>query len=66
MSYTQDQITAIKNAIALGALEVRYADGRTVKYRSLDEMRSILAEMENALGVRPRRNNFTVATYRRG
>lgn len=45
MAYTQGQIDDLRAAIAEGVLEVRSGD-RTVKYRSLDEMRSILREME--------------------
>jgi len=45
MSYTAAQITALEKAIATGALQVRYGD-RSVTYRSLDEMRSLLAEMK--------------------
>ena len=42
MAWTQSDIDALKEAIATGASEVRYADGRTVKYRSLAEMKDIL------------------------
>lgn len=66
MGYSQQQIEALKKAIALGALEVRYADGRTVKYRSLAEMKAILSDMESELGLKPRRNNFSLAAHRRG
>lgn len=48
MAYTQDDIDALKAAIATGAIEVTFGSGpdsRTVKYRTLDQMRSILAEM---------------------
>jgi len=48
MTYTQDDIAALKAAIATGASEVTFGSGpdrRTVIYRSLAEMRSTLAEM---------------------
>lgn len=48
MAYTQDDIDALKAAIASGALQVTFGSGpdaRTVKYRSLAEMRSILADI---------------------
>lgn len=48
MAYTQDDIDALKAAIATGAMRVRFGSGpdsREVTYRSLDQMRSILAEM---------------------
>lgn len=48
MAYTQDDIDALKAAIATGAQKVTFGSGpdsRTVEYRSLDAMRSILADM---------------------
>jgi len=45
MAYTQAQITALEEAIAAGVLRVSY-DGKSVEYRSLKEMRAILAEMK--------------------
>jgi hypothetical protein len=38
MSFTTDDLTAITSAIASGALSVRYADGRSVTYHSIDAM----------------------------
>ena len=38
MAFTQSDLDAIKAAIASGAMEVGYADGSRVKYRSFDEM----------------------------
>lgn len=49
MAYTTEQLTALEQAIAAGALTVRHSD-RTITYRSLDEMRSILADMKQSLG----------------
>ena len=45
MAYSQTDVDALKAAIATGALEVKYADGRQVRYRSLSEMRQILSTM---------------------
>ncbi|WP_022722953.1 phage head-tail joining protein [Rhodopseudomonas sp. B29] len=48
MAYTQDDIDALKAAIAAGALKTKFGSGpdaREVTYRSLAEMRSILADM---------------------
>ncbi len=48
MAYTQTHIDALKEAIATGALEVEFGTGterRRIKYRSLAEMRSTLADM---------------------
>lgn len=38
MSFTTDDLTAITSAIASGAMSVRYADGRSVTYQSIDAM----------------------------
>lgn len=46
MAFTQSDIDALKSALRSGLLEVRYADGRTVKYRSLSEMRELLGMMQ--------------------
>lgn len=65
-AYTTAQYDALKAAIATGALEVRYADGRTVKYRSLQEMQQILDSISAELGIVPKKTNFSLAGYRRG
>lgn len=60
MAYTQDDIDTLKSAIATGAQKVTFGSGpdsRTVEYRSLDQMRSLLAEMVaevSGVGVAPR------------
>jgi len=46
LSFTSDQIAALKVAIATGALTVRNANGEAVTYRSLSEMKQVLAMME--------------------
>lgn len=45
MAYTQPQLTAIRNAYALGALTVEYA-GQRITYRSRAEMKQIIDEMD--------------------
>jgi hypothetical protein len=50
MAWTESDLESVNRAIRLGAVSVRYAD-RTVTYRSLDELRSIKREIEQALGV---------------
>lgn len=37
-SWTQADLTAINNAIALGARTVAFADGKRVTYHSIDDM----------------------------
>lgn len=49
MSWTADDIATLKAAIATGARKVTFGagpDARTVEYRSLAEMESILAKVE--------------------
>ncbi|TBW33364.1 hypothetical protein EYW49_20610 [Siculibacillus lacustris] len=41
MAWTQADLDALDAALALGAREVRYADGRMVVYRSVREMMGI-------------------------
>lgn len=48
MAYSQTDIDTLKAAIATGALEVAFGAGpdrRLVKYRNLNEMKDILADM---------------------
>jgi hypothetical protein len=63
--WTQAHYDALKEAIALGALRVEYADKR-IEYRSLDDMQRLLEEMATDLGLnaevknrRRRIGNFT-------
>lgn len=54
MAFTQTQLDALETALALGALEVEYDDpgGRKrVRYRTLDQMRSLRREMRRELGL---------------
>lgn len=46
MAFTQSDIDALEEAIGTGARRVRYSDGSEVEYRTLAEMRSILADMK--------------------
>jgi hypothetical protein len=64
MAWTQLQIDALKAAISTGVLTVKHGETLTT-YRSLDEMKQLLAMMETdvATGGRVRR---VVATYRGG
>jgi hypothetical protein len=72
MAFTQGEINELKKAIATGALTVKYTgDGGTkeVTYRSLLEMRTILAMMEEE--VNPSTDpcapgNFVFPSFSRG
>ncbi len=59
MAYTQAEIDELKRAMATGALSATFAD-RTVTYRSLEEMRSQLAEMEREVNA----SSGTTTNYR--
>lgn len=47
--WTEAQLTALREALATGATRVSFED-RTVEYRSLAEIRSLIAEAEGDLG----------------
>lgn len=47
--FTQAQLDALEEAIAEGALSVRYRD-RTIEYRSLEEMLRIRDKIKKELG----------------
>jgi hypothetical protein len=47
---TQADLDAITAAIARGESEVRFADGRTVKYRSIEELRQAFGFLQGQMG----------------
>ena len=51
MTWTTDDLTAISSAIASGALSVRYADGRSVTYHSIDAMLRVRNLIRAELGL---------------
>jgi hypothetical protein len=63
MAFTQAQITALEQAIATGATRVRYAD-RDVTYRSLAEMRDLLAEMKEQVNGTTRTRQIRVTSVK--
>lgn len=50
MAFSQAQLDAIEEAIAAGSTSVSY-EGKSVAYRSLDDMLRIRAIIRNALGL---------------
>jgi hypothetical protein len=46
--FTEAEYTALKKAIASGALVVRYED-KQVEYRSIEQMERVLSKMEREL-----------------
>lgn len=65
MAYTIEQYQALKDAIAQGALKVKYGD-KEVEYRSLADMLSIKKQMENELFPSKRNNGRTFASVTKG
>lgn len=65
MSSLANDITKLKQAIRSGATKVTYKD-RSVEYRSLSEMRSVLADMEVEAGTRTSGRRRTNPTYDNG
>lgn len=62
-SWTTSEYKALKAAVASGTLRVSYSD-RSVQYHSLDQMRSLLSDMERSLGISSEKR-YTVLTYSR-
>lgn len=66
MAFTVAQLTAIEEAIGSGALEVTY-EGKTVKYRSADELRKLYelvrADLVRQGLITDTRNRVSVASF---
>lgn len=66
MAFTVAQLTAIEEAIGSGALEVTY-EGKTVKYRSADELRKLYelvrADLVRQGLITDTRNRVSVAAF---
>ncbi len=65
MAWTTRERDALKEAIALGVRVVAYGDRRQ-EYRSLDEMKDILAMMEEELAPRKQRGDRRYASCSSG
>jgi len=48
MAYTQSQLEALEAALASGMLRVSF-EGRSVEYRSVEELKKAIAEVKAAL-----------------
>jgi hypothetical protein len=48
MPYTEDQLDALRKALATGERRVTFAD-KTVEYRTVDELKAAIREVEAAL-----------------
>lgn len=65
MAYTQDDIDALREAIASGVRSIRHGEGST-EYQSLAEMRKQLAIMEQEVNGTNRAKRRSVGAYRSG
>jgi hypothetical protein len=61
-NYTEAQRTAMRAAIAVGVTEVSYGGDKSAKFRSLEDMKRILAEMDAELDGAPIRRIFRTTT----
>ena len=52
-SFTQAQLDSLRRAYAAGVTRVSYGD-KSTEYRSLEEMRRLITEIETDLGLRAR------------
>ncbi len=67
-TWTQADVTALKGAVASGALTVTY-DGpprRSITYQSLSEMRALLASMLQDVAATSGGSNYRLAATRKG
>ena len=53
-SYVEADLTNVENAIKSGVLTVRFSDGKSVTYRSLDELLKIRDDIQKGLGTAPK------------
>jgi hypothetical protein len=65
LAYSLAQLDALEAAIATGTLRVT-AEGRTIEYRSLAEMKQIRDDMRGALMPANKRPAVTFATFSSG
>lgn len=66
MSFTSDQLSALRAAYAQGVLSATLPDGSQVRYRSLDEMERVISNIEGDLGQRATHTNVIYPTHKRG
>jgi hypothetical protein len=65
MAWTQQDLDALSEAIASGATTVAY-EGKTVTYRSLDDLLRLQNIIAIALGQVPGNNNTLLVEHNRG
>jgi hypothetical protein len=63
MAYSQTQLEALEAALASGMLRVSF-EGRSVEYRSVEELKKAIAEVKAALAADPARpRSRVIRTY---
>lgn len=65
MSYTADDLAAIRQAKVSGAKRVRFADGRETEFRDLDDLARIEREIVEALTPSAARSMSSVVSHSR-
>lgn len=65
-AFTADAIFALESAIAKGVLSVRYPDGTTTTYRSIDEMLKILDLAKASAGLKTKGQGRRYADHSKG
>lgn len=65
MSFSQVQLDAIEEGISSGAMTVSY-EGKSVTYRSIDDMLRIRSIIRRALGIDPATSATILVAHDRG
>lgn len=65
MAFSQTQLDAIEEAIASGSDSVSF-DGKSVRYKSLDDMMRVRGILRRALGIDPSRSTTVLVAHDRG
>ena len=65
-SWTAADYTALEQAIKSGVLRVQYSDGKTIEYRSLEEMMTLLEVMGRKISGKPSSPRMHFAETRKG
>lgn len=65
MAWTATDITKLKAAIASGTLHISFADGKSITYKSTDDMLKALSLMESEVNAGTRQG-YRVASVSKG
>ena len=64
-SYTSEQLTSLKSAVAQGVMEVQYSD-KKVKYASINEMLKLISIIERELNPPPLSSTRKTGIFSKG